>query len=42
MKKKENKICCLEKFMDEDCDKTTYCRNIGRLDICNFTKKILI
>ena len=27
--------------MGEDCDKTTYCRNIGRLDISNFDEKII-
>ena len=40
----ENKLterCCLGKFLGEDCDKTTYCRNIGRLDISNFDEKII-
>ena len=39
----ENKLTersCLGKFLGEDCDKTTYCRNIHRLDISNFDKKI--
>ena len=39
----ENKLTersCLGKFLGEDCDKTTYCRNIHRLDIGNFDKKI--
>ena len=35
----QHKICCLEKFMAEDCNETTYCRNAGRLDICTFHKK---
>ena len=38
----ENKLterCCLGEFLGEDCDKTTYCRNIGRLDISNFDEK---
>ena len=40
----ENKLterCCLGQFLGEDCDKTTYCRNIGRLDISNFDEKII-
>ena len=40
----ENKLterCCLGKFLGEDCDKTTYCRNIVRLDISNFDEKII-
>ena len=40
----ENKLterCCLGKFLGEDCDKTTYCRNISRLDISNFDEKII-
>ena len=39
----ENKLtwrCFVGKFLDEDCGKTTYCRNIGRLDISNFDEKI--
>ena len=39
MEKTQHKICCLEKFMAEDCNETTYCRNVGRLDICTFHKK---
>ena len=38
----ENKIverCGLRKFLGEDCDKTTYYTNIGRLDISNYDYK---
>ena len=41
----ENKLTvrsCLGKFLGEDCHETTYCRSIGRLDITNFDRKILI
>ena len=40
----ENKLterCRLGSFLGEDCDKTTYCRNIGSLDISNFDEKII-
>ena len=40
----ENKLtarCCLGNFLGEDCDKPTYCRLIGRLDISNFDEKII-
>ena len=40
----ENKLterCYLGKVLGEDCDKTTYCRNFGRLDISNFDEKII-
>ena len=39
MEKTQHKVCCLEKFMAEGCNETTYCRNAGRLDICTFHKK---
>ena len=32
MEDKLTERCCLGKFLGEDCDKTTYCRNIGRFD----------
>ena len=41
MENKLTKRCCLGKFLGEDCDKTTCCRNIGRLDTSNFDEKII-
>ena len=39
MKNKLTERCCLGKFLGKDWDKTTYRRNIDRLDISNLDEK---